>query len=283
MKVWITGATGILGTALQRHFTDRKIPFIATSHADADVADYDGLLNFSTQHKPTHIINCAAYTAVDKAEEDQASAEKINVTGPTNIARAAKKLGARLVHISTDYVFDGTASKPYSEECTCNPIGIYGKTKRAGELATIAEYPSACIVRTSALFGDSGKHFVGTMVKLMCEREELKVVKDQITRPTYAPYLAEIIEHLIEREGIFHATGSDIMSWHTFANLILQHAKSHGLPVVTRMIHPIPSSEYPTPAKRPLFSALSLIKLEEQIPTTRYTMENALNRYFDQI
>lgn len=273
-KILITGAKGQLGTELSKLLSDA----ILTDVTELDITDFAAVQKFIADHKIGTIINCAAYTAVDKAEEDVALAEKINVSGPENLA----KTGCKIVHISTDYVFDGKGYKPYTPEDETNPISVYGKTKRAGELAVLQNAKEAVIIRTAWLYSPYGNNFVKTMRRLGAEKESLNVVADQVGTPTYAADLAEAIVHILPQisektKGIYHFTNEGVCSWYDFATEIM--AQSH----LTCQVNPIPSSAYPTKAKRPFYSVLDKTKTKTtfnlQIPNWKESLRKCLKQF----
>lgn len=243
----ITGSHGQLGTELAALLPEA----ILTDVDELDITDLTAVKAFVAEHNIDTIINCAAYTAVDKAEEDQDLAYKINVTGPENLAKS----GARIIHISTDYVFDGTNHTPYSPEDEPKPVSVYGKTKRAGELAVLQNASSAIIIRTAWLYSAHGKNFVKTMRTLGQTKDSLNVVADQIGTPTFAGDLAAAIVAILPQikagqKGIYHYTNEGVCSWYDFAHEIM------ALSGLDCRVNPIPSSQYPTKATRPFYSVL---------------------------
>jgi dTDP-4-dehydrorhamnose reductase len=280
-KIWICGAAGMLGSHFQRLLTERQIPFVANDYKELDITQLDPVSDFVRKQQISHIINCAAYTQVDKAEEEQKQAYLINAMGPHHLAIAARRHGAKLIHFSTDYVFDGSSRLPYTEEHVCAPIGAYGMSKWAGEVKVLNEHSRSCVIRTSWLYGLPGKNFVETMLRLMNEREALRVVSDQIGRPTYCQDLAEAALDLLEldQEGVFHFANSSETSWYQFAREIYSQAKEVGFPLKVQLIESITTKDYPTPAKRPAYSTLSTKKLEQVLGRTPRTWKEALRDY----
>lgn len=254
MKVWITGANGQLGQAL-RTTAPTGVLVVATGHAELDICDAAAVDAFVTAERPATIFNAAAYTAVDKAESEEALAARLNGDAVGNLARAAAKAGARLIHVSTDFVFDGLSGIPYGPDAPTAPLSTYGRTKRQGELAA---GPEALIVRTAWVYGSRGGNFVRTMLRLMAERDEVRVVADQIGTPTFAGSLADAIWRLdaAEAKGIFHYTDSGAASWYDFAVAIQEEALVLGLLERAVPVIPIATSDYPTPARRPHYSVL---------------------------
>jgi len=250
----ITGANGQLGTELSKRLPDA----IRTDVNELDITNELAVRRFVVLNKIDTIINCAAYTAVDRAEDDIEKATKINVDGPRNLARS----GAKIIHISTDYVFDGMNYKPYTPNDIPNPISVYGKTKLAGERAVLENAYVATIIRTAWLYSPYGNNFVKTMRRLGSEKKSINVVTDQIGTPTYAGDLAAAIVQILpqinmDNRGIYHFTNSGVCSWYDFANEIMNMS---GLKCV---VNPISSAEYPTRAKRPYYSVLDKSKIQK--------------------
>ena len=280
-KVWICGAAGMLGSHFTRLLTKRKIPFEATDYQQVDIRNLEAVSDFIRTQKISHVINCAAYTQVDKAEQELDQAYLVNAIGPYHLAVGSRRHGVeRLVHFSTDYVFDGNGQRPYTEEHLCTPIGAYGMSKLAGEIKILDEYPEkSCIIRTSWLYGLPGKNFVETMLRLMQTKETLRVVADQIGRPTYCQDLAEATLHLLNQEGIFHFANAFETSWYSFAKEIYEQAKEIGYSLKLQSLEAIPTKEYPTPAKRPAYSTLSTKKIEQVLGYAPRSWKEALKDY----
>lgn len=291
--VWLIGNRGMLGSEIARQLTENKIQWIGTDR-DVDITNPVELRKFASSHGPsanttgltvskkkvpekiTWIINCAAYTAVDRAEEEKEFAEKLNAEGPLNIARTARELGAKLIHISTDYVFDGNGTEPYTEETKRNPIGVYGQTKADGEREIEKEMTLYYIIRTAWLYGFEGKNFVYTMTNAMNNRDEVKVVCDQKGSPTCTVDLAAaIIKIIISSDkapglfgkksalpyGIYHFTNLGETTWYEFCKKIYEYGKKYGRITKDCTIKSCTTEEYPTPAKRPAYSVLSKEKI----------------------
>lgn len=258
-KILITGANGQLGSKLKE-----LLPMAVFADVeDLDITDAAAVARFVDVHAIDTIINCAAYTAVDKAEDDEALAYKINVTGPENLA----KTGCKLVHVSTDYVFDGTGHKPYQPSDEAKPVSVYGKTKKAGEDAVLNNAKIAVVLRTAWLYSEYGNNFVKTMRRLGAEKESLNVVCDQVGTPTYAGDLAQaivdILPQMSERnKGIYHYTNEGVCSWYDFAREIME------LSSLSCKVCPILSSAYPTKAQRPFYSVLDKSKTKETFNIT---------------
>lgn len=278
-KIWICGASGMLGSHFKRLFAERNIPFLANDRKQIDITNLQTVSNFVRVQKITHMINCAAYTQVDKAETELKQAYLVNAIGPHNLGIAARRYGARVIHFSTDYVFDGKSHTPYTEEQLCTPIGAYGMSKLAGEMKLLEEHSDTCVMRTSWLFGYPGKNFVDTMLRLMSEREKITVVSDQIGRPTYCQDLAEAALELLDEEGIFHFANTSETNWYQFAQEIHRQGKELGFPMVVKSIEPISTAEYPTACVRPAYSTLSTKKIEDRLGHAPRSWQKALNAY----
>lgn len=256
-KVMIAGMGGQLGFELKRT-TPENVVLFAPTEADLDITSRDSVFACITKEQPAVIINCAAYTAVDKAESEIEKAHAVNQTGPRYLAEAARQHNALLVHISTDFVFDGSQGRPYSIEDRPNPLSVYGKSKLAGENEVVNSGAEAFIVRTAWLYSSHGNNFVKTMLRLMKERESIGVVADQIGTPTWANSLARVVWQLIDRNarGLFHWSDAGVASWYDFAVAIQEEAHALGLLQKQIPIQPIATADYPLPATRPGFSVL---------------------------
>jgi dTDP-4-dehydrorhamnose reductase len=278
-KIWICGASGMLGSHFKRLLTEREIAFVANGSQEINITDLENVSEFVRKQKITHIINCAAYTQVDKAEIEQKHAYLVNAVGPHYLGIAGRRHGARVLHFSTDYVFDGRGRTPYSEEHYCTPICAYGMSKLAGEIKLLDEHTRSCVIRTSWLFGFPGKNFIETMLHLMSEREQLKVVYDQTGRPTYCQDLAEAALELLDEEGVFHFANAFETSWFQFAKEIHRQAKELGFPLKMKTLEAVPSHEYPTVAKRPAYSTLNTKKVETFLGKVPRPWQEALSDY----
>jgi len=266
MRVWVTGANGLLGTALKQALFDQGIAFVGSSKSQADVTDLSSLNQFYRKWGPfTHLVHCAAYTHVDLAESHPEDARRVNALSPAIIGSLAAENHFRVVHISTDYVFDGQSDRPYIETDRIAPHTVYGQTKAEGEKHLLTAQPEACILRTSWLFGLGGKSFVSTMLQLMQQQEEIQVVSDQRGRPTFASDLAQVIISALDWSGIYHAANSEETSWFDFAGTIRREALAMGWPIVCQHIRPIRTSEFAALAPRPLYSVLDTQKIEKML------------------
>ncbi len=275
MRILIFGATGMLGKDLITSFSGDDVTGLGSK--DADLRDSPQVLSAILEARPDWIVLSAAYTDVDGCEKDPAKALAINRDGAIHVAQAAAQTGSRLIFLSSDYVFDGTKRTPYEIEDTRNPINVYGRSKAEAESQLLEIAPNCCIVRTSWLFGASGKCFPDTMLKLAKSQTELRVVDDQMGCPTYTADLARVIASLILKQasGIVHVTNNGSCSWFEFAQDILAASNTH------TKLTPVTTEEFPRPARRPAYSVLSGRRLAEfgiSLPEWR----DALKRYLDE-
>ena len=271
----VTGCNGQLGTALQSILRDKAVYIDRT---ELDLTDEVAVKTYLSQNSFDFIINCAAYTATDRAESDGENAYKVNALAPLYLA----KYGKRIIHVSTDYVFDGTNHKPYIEEDKTNPLSVYGKTKRQGEINVLENADTAIIIRTAWLYSPHGGNFVKTMRKLGAEKETLNVVADQIGSPTNAYDLAEAIVCALPQikngeKEIYHYTNEGVCSWYDFAHEIMNQSK------LSCRVYPIESTDYPTPAKRPYYSVLNKNKIKKrfnlEIPHWKEGLRKCLKQF----
>lgn len=284
--VWVIGSGGMLGTEVCRQLDDSGIQYVK-SGLDVDITDIDALRAFASRWSVDWIINCAAYTAVDKAESEAELCKKVNEDGVANIALVAQECGAALIHISTDYVFDGTGNIPYTEDMRLAPIGVYGKTKAAGEAAVIKNTKKFYILRTAWLYGWAGKNFVYTMIRAMNSRESLKVVNDQRGTPTFAGDLASLILKIMDKKieyGIYHCTDLGETTWWEFASEIQKQGILAGWineKGKNCTVNPCSTEEYPTPAKRPAYSVLSKEKIQNALGLTLPQWQESLKVFLN--
>jgi dTDP-4-dehydrorhamnose reductase len=282
----------MLGTELSLLLEKTGLAFAGTDR-EVDITNPAALIEFAKNRPFAWIVNCAAYTAVDRAEDDVETCRRLNAAGPGNIAACAKSIGARLMHISTDYVFDGTGIaadgtlRPYREDDTANPIGVYGRTKRDGEIAVMENSPRSYIVRTAWLYGKHGPNFVATMLRLMNERPEVKVVDDQRGSPTWAGDLAAALVEIINAErygrtvpyGVYHYTNKGNITWFDFAAEIYDAGSRLGLITKDCAVRPCTSAEYPAKVTRPAYSVLDKTKIETALGIAIPTWDESLRRY----
>lgn len=261
-KILLLGSTGQVGQELLRTLPSLG-EVITLTRQDLDFSQPENIFDSVAEISPDIIVNSSAYTAVDKAETDADTATMVNAKAPEALAKAAQSMGAKLVHISTDYVFDGTNHTPYKETDSTNPLGVYGRSKLEGEEA-VKQCDRHVILRTAWVYGSRGHgNFVKTMLRLGKERTELKVVADQIGSPTWSYDIAEAIANLLSNDvesGIYHFASSGVASWYDFAVAIFAEAKQLGYPLKIESVLPITTADYPTPAKRPHYSVLSKAK-----------------------
>ncbi|HEY3237758.1 MAG TPA: dTDP-4-dehydrorhamnose reductase [Polyangiaceae bacterium] len=268
MTVWVTGAAGMLGSSVCGRLGALQVEFIGTGR-ELDIAHRPSVLDFTARHRPTHIINCAAYTKVDDAESHADAAYHANALGPEILAQAALGAGAALVHFSSDYVFDGAGKAPYVESARCGPLSVYGKTKLEGEEQVFRNMGSPDshrfhLIRTSWLFGPNGKNFVSTILNLMTERETVSVVDDQWGRPSYTVDVAQAAMELSgltgERSapsGLYHFANAGETTWHGLALTVRELALELGWSLRTHTVEPVDTAHFPRPARRPAYSVLS--------------------------
>ena len=283
MNILVTGANGQLGCEMRRLGAVSPNNYIFTDVAELDITNADAVTYVAKHYSIDAIINCAAYTNVDKAESDEATAELINATAVANLATAMKEVGGTLFHVSTDYVFGSEGNTPRTEDMPLNPLGVYGKTKLHGEQAILESGCKALIFRTAWLYSEFGNNFLKTMLRLTAEKEQLDVVFDQVGTPTYAGDLALAIFSIIEagvyegNEGIYHFSNEGVCSWYDFAVEIAAVAGNTGC-----RINPCHSSEFPSPVTRPPYSVLDKTKIKAtfdiDIPHWRESMEYCIKR-----
>ena len=283
MNILVTGARGQLGCEMQRLGAVSPNNYIFTDVAELDITNASAVMQAVKQWSVTAIVNCAAYTNVDKAENDEAMAELINATAVGHLAVAMKKVGGTLFHVSTDYVFGCDGNTPRKEDMPLNPLGVYGRTKLHGEQAILESGCKALIFRTAWLYSEFGNNFLKTMLHLTAEKEQLNVVFDQVGTPTYAGDLALAIFSIIEagvyegNEGIYHFSNEGVCSWYDFAVEIANAAGN-----TTCRINPCHSNEFPSPVTRPSYSVLDKTKIKNvfdiDIPHWRESMEYCIKR-----
>ena len=284
MNILVTGSNGQLGSEIKDLVKNYKdLNFFFRDLPELNICNVDALDTFILNKKINAVINCAAYTAVDKAEEDLVIAEQVNANGVLNLVNALEKVDGKLIHISTDYVFDGNNFLPYKESDPVSPIGIYGKTKRAGELVILNSSIDALVIRTSWLYSAYGNNFVKTILKLGHERDELGVIFDQVGTPTYASDLAKTcLDILLDKSSenismngkIYHYSNEGVAYWYDFAKAIME------LGSIDCKVRPIETKDYPTPAKRPHYSVLNKSKIKTdfniQIPNWRDSLDKCI-------
>ena len=286
MNILVTGSNGQLGSEIRMFSTIYKqVNFIFKDLPDLDICNFNLLQSFITENNINAVINCAAYTAVDKAEQDADIAKKVNTTGVLNLVNALETVNGKLIHVSTDYVFDGDHFLPYKESDAVSPIGVYGKTKRAGELAVINSTIDSIVIRTSWLYSSFGSNFVKTMLRLGSEKENLGVIFDQVGTPTYARDLANTClkilcentsENISKNGNLYHYSNEGVASWYDFAISIMELGGENC------KVNPIQTKDYPTLAKRPHFSVLNKSKIKIdfkiEIPYWRDSLKDCIEK-----
>ncbi|MDR2052660.1 MAG: dTDP-4-dehydrorhamnose reductase [Treponema sp.] len=294
-KIWLIGNRGMLGAELSLCFQARGLACVGTDR-EVDITDAAALEAFAAEQAGAIavMVNCAAYTAVDRAEDDADLCRRLNTEGPANIAKTAKKIGAKLIHISTDYVFDGRGirdggaePRPYREDDGTNPTGVYGLTKRDGEEAVMANNPASWIVRTAWLYGKHGNNFVHTMLKLMKERDSVSVVDDQRGSPTWAYDLSGAVADIVRAWqwgrripcGIYHYTNEGNITWFDFARKIYEQGRRLGFLTGECSVKPCTSAEFPARVKRPAYSVLNKTKIRTALGIDIPTWDESLIKY----
>ncbi len=270
--LWITGAEGLLGSAV---CAECKTALHVKSGREINVGNAASVRTFVKNHPGiTHIVNCAAFSGVDTAEEKKEEAFSTNVIGPENLARIAKEIGAKFIHISTDYVFPGNLKRPLTEEDPVGPCNYYGLTKLEGEKRALTL--SACVIRTSWIFGHGGKSFISKLLQMLLTQKEICLTNDQWGRFTYAPDLARAILQMIGRVGLYQYANAGIATKYEFGLEMRKEARFLGFPVVTKSIIPVPGATFPAPCKRPAYSAFDSQKIESFV-TIRHWREALRN------
>lgn len=279
MKVLVTGVKGQLGYDVMAELAKRNIEAIGVDIDEMDITDKISVEKVIGEAAPDVVVHCAAYTAVDAAEDNEALCRRVNADGTRNIAEVCKKLDCKMVYISTDYVFDGQGTRPWEPDDERHPLNVYGQTKYEGELAVQENLSKYFIVRIAWVFGKNGKNFVKTMLKLAETHDKLTVVNDQFGSPTYTYDLARLLVDMIQTDkyGIYHATNEGICTWYEFACEIFRQAG------VKIEVTPVPASEYPAKAKRPENSRLDKSKLTENGFERLPSWQDALRRYLKEI
>jgi dTDP-4-dehydrorhamnose reductase len=282
MKLWITGAQGLVATALQNLCGQQAIAHVATSKEQVDIASPQQVKKFLHSQEGltiTHIVNCAAYTNVDQAEKEPEKAHRANVLGPENLGTIASHHDLKLLHLSSDYVFGIEGSRPFTESDHCRPASVYAKTKYEGEQRLLEAYPQACILRTSWVFGKGGKNFVSALLDKIQKEEKIYVVHDQRNRMTYVADLADAILSLLCHSGVFHFANQGETSRFEVAQAMIQNVQERGLPVACREIIPVEASTFPQLAHRPTYSALDTAKIERMLGMMPRPWDSALKEF----
>ena len=284
--IWLVGENGMLGRDLRNHLERHKLKYVATD-IEVDFTDFEQISAFASGKKIRWIVNCAAYTAVDKAESEEKKAFELNTTGAANLAKIANQKSAKLIQFSTDYVFDGEKTGAYSEQDLVSPTSVYGKTKLTGEVDVQKYHDQYYIIRISWLYGIYGDNFVKTMLRLFNERDELGIIDDQIGAPTYTKQLAKNIVNLIQSNdskfGIYHYADDGKISWYDFAVEIKKMAQENGVLVKDPKINPITTDMYPLPAKRPANSLFNRAKIVQHLDFEIKDWKENLECYFEEL
>lgn len=284
--IWLIGNRGMLGSDVYRELVSRGLAGIG-SDQEIDITDPAVIREFARAREIRWIVNCAAYTAVDRAEEEPEAAFALNADGVGNIVELTESIGARLIHISTDYVFDGHGSTPYTEDSPVNPVGVYGRSKAAGEKLALDGCSQVYILRTAWLYGPHGGNFVFTMLKLMKERDILKVVDDQVGSPTYTAHLAEAITSIVQAAGkdygIYHFTNQGQTTWFEFAKEIYRLGIEKGIVRNSCTIESCTTEDFPTKAKRPAYSVLSKEKIKRVFGISIPSWQSGLKAFFNRL
>jgi len=282
--IWLIGNHGMLGTELSELLAREGMETVGTDR-DVSILDPASLASFASGKKIDWIVNCAAYTAVDKAEDEAELAERLNAQGPENVGRLAASIGARVLHISTDYVFGGAGSRPYLEDDKLAPNSVYGRTKAEGEARLFAACPESAIIRTAWLYGKHGANFVYTMLRLMKEKEKIGVVADQKGSPTWAFDLSQAIVAILVSKaphyGIYHFTNEGETNWHEFALEIQRLGLEYGLLTKPCEVAALTTAQYPSKAHRPAYSVLSKEKIKKTFGVEVPEWRNSLRKYFE--
>lgn len=281
----LLGPNGMLGQEVQKCLIERQWRYMPLTRQQVDLLTPDSLAYWLEKTSSSTVINCAAYTQVDKAEQDRESAFAINAKAPTQLAKICNQYRATFVHVSTDFVFNGTQQTPYLESTPTEPLGVYGESKLEGEQGVLQYSNSHLVVRTSWLYGVHGANFVKTMLKLAKDRSEIRVVCDQIGAPTWSNDLADAILRLIENKvcGLIHYSNAGQCSWYDFAKQTFEEANQRGALLHPVKVTPIVSEEYPTPAKRPSYSVLDGHRYETETHHTRPHWIDSLRRMLDEL
>jgi dTDP-4-dehydrorhamnose reductase len=282
VRVLVTGGAGQLGHEVARDFGLQGHEVFAPTRQQMNLENPEAVASAVRSYAADWVINCAAYTQVDKAESEPGKAFTVNRDSPAALAKAVADYGGRLLQVSTDFIFDGTKTTPYSEHDKASPLGVYGQSKLEGELAVLDALPGATVLRTAWVYGIYGNNFVKTMLRVAATDKPLRVVNDQIGSPTWTTDIAAAMLALVGggKDGVFNYVNGGETSWHGFATAILEEAAALGFDIKTEVVEPVPTSEYPTPAARPAYSVLDTDKIKHclgwSIPQWRDSLKNML-------
>ncbi len=284
-RIVLTGANGQIGTSLHHHPRATAFHLMTYSHAELDITDFSSVENALTKLAPDVVINVAAYTAVDKAEQERELAMRANQLGAKHLAIACKHNQIPLIHLSTDYIFDGTTPSPYQENDKANPINVYGESKWLGEQAVREHCEQHVILRVSGVFSEYGNNFVKSILRLAKEKKELRVVADQVTCPTYAGDIASALFSIVQQTphfGTYHYCNASPVSWHQFATAIIHTAKQYQ-PLLVEEVKAITTADFPTLATRPAYSVLNCEKIEKDFGIKQAKWDDALTTVIPQL
>ena len=285
MRILVTGATGQVGSEVLRAFAHSGHELIAPGRRELDFLNPEGVAGQVRRLRADWVINCAAYTQVDQAESEVEQAFVVNRDSVAALAGAVAGYGGRLLHVSTDFIFDGRQSRPYREADAANPLSVYGRSKWEGEQAVRAVLPEATILRTAWVYGVQGRNFVKTILRIAREGRPLRVIDDQFGSPTWARDIAGAIKTLVQHgaRGTYHYTDAGSTSWHGFATAILAGANEAGFTLGTTSVEAIPTSGYPTPAVRPAYSVLDTGKIQSLLPAPIPHWRDSLDRMLKEL
>ncbi len=280
MVLWIPGVKGFVGSAFAKAARGHSI---GTMRETVDISNLAAVRDFARKNPGiTHIVNCAAFSGVDQSETETEKAHLANAVGPENLGLVAREIGARLVHLSTDYVFQGDLHRPLTELDLVNPPNTYGKTKLEGEIRLKKVFPEACIIRVSWVFGQGGKNILCKLFELLQTRKELQLNCDQWSRSTYVPDLVKVILQLLDRSGTYHFANSGATTKYEFGLAMKEEAEQLQIPIVTESILPTPGSAFHSPCKRPSYSAFDTTKIEQELQYKPRSWRETLKEYLEE-
>lgn len=284
VKAWVVGKSGLVGTDMVKYLEMQKVPFVSSGSSEVDITDIESIRGYCERHKPSHIINCSAYVLVDKAEDEgREKAYGVNVKGVANLATVAKEKGIRLIHISTDFVFDGENKRDYKEADPVHPAQYYGLTKAEGEQKMLEIYPEGVVVRTATIFGTGKEGHVSGVIQMLENQEEVSGIADQTSTPTYSWHIVRALWDLRDQKGIFHFVNKGFASRFELVEEVKQLAEQHGVPIKCQRVKGITSASLKRPARRPKRTVLSTEKVRGVLTWEIPTWQQALVEYLVQI